>query len=1045
MNTTRTTRTNRLVRCLTALATAVGLGAATVAALGATIGATSGPAAAAAPVRAAAVAAPVGRLAPTGCSRDDATATDTCDLYAMAGTTQVLGKTLPIWGFSSTGAAGSATAPGPVLAVRQGDTVTITLHNQLAEDVSLAFPGQPASSFTAGLDSTAGTAPGDSGTYSFTAGRPGTFLYEAGHTPGGTRQVALGLAGALVVLPTDGTANGQAYDDEAVVVLSEIDPRLNADPAGFDMRDFHPAYRLVNGRPFPTTDPIPTDQGHRVLLRYVNAGTVTHPMLTLGATQLEVADDGHPRAHAQREVVATVLSGATVDTIVTMPTGAESKVTLMETGGHLHNNGQTELDVTQVATGGMMTFLDTNAPAPTDDHVGPASRHLAVSPNPSAGLTPLTVTADLSDTSSGGSAVDAAEILVDDPDVGVGAGLAMTGAFGSAAVTGVHGSLPVAPDAGSDCTSQPYALSCLDAGKHTVFVRAHDAAGNWGPLGSVVLSLPKVGPATTNGSLSAPVTGDKAALSVSATGDDTAADGVIDGAELFLDTAGTDGSGQQLTRNRTATIVSEDGVVPAAPVSGQTCATAPIALSCLTEGTHHLLLHSHDSLGLWGPVLDVPFTLDRTGPAVDAASITPNPSNGLLSAPGNTGYLRIAGVVTDRETNGAVANQLKAAEAFVAPTSPAPAAGSGLQLLAVDGRFDSPSEQVYGLVPLSQIKVKADGSYQVLLRGKDVAGNWGSLFAIPLTIDKTAPALASVTGSPNPTAGAQLLTLTAPVTRDTAFQTAEFWTGTTDPGVGKGTRVQVSYVGTNVVVAVPLTGITPGSVRFNLRVQDLAGNWSNAVNTTVTVSKPNAIFSDTFDSGNLNAWSARTNVGGGSMAASPIAGLPNGAGNQGLLLTGPGTHFLTDNTPAAETSYHARFQLSATTFTSGSAAAVDLFDARNGANGNVFTVNYRRSAGTSQVQVVMARTIGGTFTSGWQSLTAGAHAIRVDWVSGPATGAAQGSLRLSVDGVAVITQTGSTTGLSIESARLGIVAGTNTTSTGSAYVDSFESTRYTLP
>jgi hypothetical protein len=1041
MNTTRTTPTDRLVRS----ATALGLGAASLATLAA-LGAPSADAHAAAAYRPAAVAAaPVGRLTPSGCTRDDATATDVCDLYAMTGTTQVLGTTVPIWGFSSTGTPGSATAPGPLLVVSEGDHVTVTLHNKLAEDLSLAFPGQPANAFSEGLDSTVPTAHDATRTYRFTASRPGTFLYEAGHTPGGARQVAMGLAGALVVLSADGTASGQEYADEAVLVLSEIDPRLNADPSGFDMRDFRPAYRLINGRPFPSTDPIPTDQGHHVLLRYVNAGTVSHPMATLGATQLEVADDGHPRAHAQREVVATILSGTTADTIVTMPSGEDSRVTVMETGGNLHNNGQTELDQTRVSTGGMMTFLDTNAPIPTLDHVGPVSRHLAVSPNPSSGLSPVTVTADLSDATSGRSAVDAAEILVDDADVGVGAGLAMTGAFGSESVTGAQGTLPVAPAAGSDCTAQPYALSCLDAGKHIVYVRAHDSSGNWGALGSVVLNLPKVGPATTSGSVSSPVTSDKTALAVTATGDDTDADGVIDAAEMFLDTTGANGTGRPLTLNRTAAIVSEDGSVPATPGAGQTCATAPLALACLTEGTHHLLVHSHDSLGLWGPVLDVPFILDRTGPTVDAASITPNPSNGALSAPGNTGYLRIAGVVTDRETGGSVANQLKGAEAFLAPTNPAPPAGSGLQLLAVDGKYDSPSEQVYGLVPLSQVKTKADGSYEVLVRGKDVAGNWGSLFAIALTIDKKAPTLASVTGSPNPTAGAALLTLTAPVTNDTAFQAAEFWTGTTDPGVGKGTRVQVSYVSGNAVVDVPLAGITPGSVRFNLRVQDLAGNWSNAVNTTVSVSRPNAIFSDTFDSGNLNSWSVRTNTGGGSMAVSPTAGLPNGGTNQGLLLTGPGTHFVTDNNPVAETGYHARFLFSPTTFTSGTAAAVDIFDARTGANGNVFTVNYRRSAGTSQIQVVMARTTGGTFTSGWQSLTAGAHEIRVDWVAGPATGTAQGSLRLSVDGTAVVTQAGNTNTLRIESVRLGIVAGTSATSTGSAYVDTFESTRYTLP
>ena len=45
-------------------------------------------------------------------------------------------------------------------------------------------------------------------------------------------------------------------------MLSEIDPAFNADPAGFDMRSFSPAYRLINGKPFPSSDPVPTDQGH---------------------------------------------------------------------------------------------------------------------------------------------------------------------------------------------------------------------------------------------------------------------------------------------------------------------------------------------------------------------------------------------------------------------------------------------------------------------------------------------------------------------------------------------------------------------------------------------------------------------------------------------------------------------------------------------------------------------------------------------------------------------------------------------------------------
>ena len=109
------------------------------------------------------------------------------------------------------------------------------------------------------------------------------------------------------------------------MVLSEIDPVLNASPASFDMRNFAPAYRLINGKPFPSTDPISTDQGHQVLLRYVNVGTQTHSMSLLGGDQTQVARDGHAMRYAETEVAMAVVPGGTADTLVTMPSGPAAK------------------------------------------------------------------------------------------------------------------------------------------------------------------------------------------------------------------------------------------------------------------------------------------------------------------------------------------------------------------------------------------------------------------------------------------------------------------------------------------------------------------------------------------------------------------------------------------------------------------------------------------------------------------------------------------------------------------------------------------------
>lgn len=993
-------------------------------------------------------AAPVGRLAPRGCT-ETSVGQVACDLWAKTGTNQVLGQPVPIWGFSSASDA-PATAPGPVLVVDKGDVVTITLHNGLAEPMSLAFPGQSGTDFASGLPAVAevaGVAAGGSAAYTFTASRPGTFLYEAGHTANGVRQVAMGLAGALVVLD-GGTDQGQAYDDESVLVLSEIDPRFNADPAHFDMRSFRPAYRLINGKPYPSSDPVATDQGHKVLLRYVNAGAQLHSMSLLGADQLLLAHDAHGLTYPQRTVVAAVEPGATVDAIATMPSGAESKVAVFDAGAQLDNDGQATNDPTQVAFGGMLTFLDTSAPAPSTDAVGPVSTRVALSPNPSNGLSPVTVTATVSDTKTGGGAVDQAELVIDDAvTTGPGFGVGMTGTFGSQIVA-VTGTIPASATT-VQCAQvpAPVDLGCLQAGKHIVYVRGHDAAGNWGVIGSAVLNLPKVGPQTINGSTKPSPANGTVSVKISATGDDSAAGGKITAAEYFIGTAGANGTGTGMTLSRQATVASETATLSAS------------AVAALGEGTAHILVHSRNNLGVWGPTLDIPLPVDLTAPTVRAASVGPNPTNGQISDPSNPGYLVVSALIEDVDGQNGAQNTLVDAEAFLDPKSTTLAGGTGLQLLPVDGAMDSSSENVYGLIPLSQIRPLAQGEHRVVVRGKDAAGNWGSLAgdvaSAKLVYDKTAPVLGTLSAAPNPTAGSETVTLTGPVTEVTPFvgprfQTAEFWVGTTDPGVGKATRVTIADSGATVSATVPLQGLPFGQQRFNLRVLDAAGNWSNAVSTTVQVDKFNRIFGDTFDTGTLTSWSART----GRVDATAAAAIPPGTG-YGLAATLPGggtnaAAYVTDNTPVDETTYHVQFAFDRNTLTTGTNtnAVLTVFEGRT-ANGQAFTIQYRTSGSTPQVRIFMARSSGGNVTGSWVTLGAGTHTLRVDWRQGPATGAAAGQTVLSVDAAAASTLTGAnnTTGLRIQSARLGITAGTSNSSTmaGTAWFDSFSSTRYTLP
>ena len=176
----------------------------------------------------------------------------------------------------------------------------------------------------------------------------------------GQRGVLMGLYGALIVRP--GTAGqaydtpASAYDTEAVLVLSEVDPGFNAAPNSFDLVGFAPKYWLINGHAYPDTGAIPADAGDRVLLRYVNAGAIHHTMSVLGPHQRVIAKDAYPIRYPYSVVPETVPAGSTLDTIVTIPPGAApgTKFAVLNRQFHLTNAG--------TYPGGMLTFIQLPGP-----------------------------------------------------------------------------------------------------------------------------------------------------------------------------------------------------------------------------------------------------------------------------------------------------------------------------------------------------------------------------------------------------------------------------------------------------------------------------------------------------------------------------------------------------------------------------------------------------------------------------------------------------------------------------------------------------------
>lgn len=313
----------------------------------------------------------MGLAAATVSAATASAATVAINLCAVPGTLAPLpsaapGVTVPIWGFASGGAGGApncsgvtATLPGPVLSVNEGDSVTIRVANALPAGHTLSFE-VPGIGFVPGPVQ---AAVGATVSRTFVAAAPGSYLYQSGGDAG--RQEAMGLFGALIV--RSGTA-GQAYDSpataynvEAPLVLSAIDPAFNAAPATFDVHAFRATYWLINGRAYPDTSPgIVAAPGQRVLLRYLNAGYDNSTMLLLGMHEHVVARDARLLGNPLDASAETIPSGATEDAIATVPTGSPPSARgfpLYNGQLHLTNGPQTGTSPLPVSGGGMLTFI----------------------------------------------------------------------------------------------------------------------------------------------------------------------------------------------------------------------------------------------------------------------------------------------------------------------------------------------------------------------------------------------------------------------------------------------------------------------------------------------------------------------------------------------------------------------------------------------------------------------------------------------------------------------------------------------------------------
>ena len=169
-----------------------------------------------------------------------------------------------IWSFAGTG------VPGPIIHVRQGQEVEVTITNGGSIPHSIDFHAARIPPNEAFRDA----APGESFTYRFTASDPGVFMYHCGTKPV-LAHIANGMYGAIVVDPTVPLPK---VDREYVLVGSEF--YLGSDgieePANLDMtksRLVMPDWATFNGYASQyVTHPLAAEPGERVRFYVVAAG-----------------------------------------------------------------------------------------------------------------------------------------------------------------------------------------------------------------------------------------------------------------------------------------------------------------------------------------------------------------------------------------------------------------------------------------------------------------------------------------------------------------------------------------------------------------------------------------------------------------------------------------------------------------------------------------------------------------------------------------------------------------------------------------------------
>ncbi|MGG6314229.1 multicopper oxidase domain-containing protein [Paenibacillus macerans] len=207
----------------------------------------------------------------------------------------------------------NGTAPGPVIRVKEGDTLEFTLTNMDPEmPHSMDFHAVHAAPSRKFID----VMPDEKGIFTYPADTPGVFMYHCGTSPV-LLHVANGMHGMIIVEPKDGYETDTDIDREYTIVQSEWYAENDYDA----FQQGEPEYVVFNGDDFTLKEhPFLAKVGDKVRLYVTNSGpNHVSSFHVVGTTMDRVYLDGNPNnvLYGLQTVMLPAGGGAVVEFTVT--------------------------------------------------------------------------------------------------------------------------------------------------------------------------------------------------------------------------------------------------------------------------------------------------------------------------------------------------------------------------------------------------------------------------------------------------------------------------------------------------------------------------------------------------------------------------------------------------------------------------------------------------------------------------------------------------------------------------------------------------------